>query len=208
MKKKTRFRMLFTGPAFLGAFFLSGCATSTPPGSARAAVQRPAAEQIRWPAEYAPEQAAFFVHNQIEIEAPVEIVWDIITNVAAWSDWYSGASDVVVPSPDGRVRPGDVVSWKTMGLKFDSHVKEFEPPYRFAWESRKSVIQGYHAWLIGPTENGVRVITDESFQGFLADMQRVFQPNKLHGLHQEFLEQLKVLAEARAAAEGGMMLNR
>jgi uncharacterized protein YndB with AHSA1/START domain len=177
---------------------LTGCVTSTPRGSAERAALRPAAEQIRWPAAYTPGRTAFFVHNQIDIQAPPKVVWDIITDVQAWPEWYVGATNLTVRSPDQRVGPGITVSWRTMGLNFDSVVKEFEPPHRFAWESRKAVIQGYHAWLIIPTETGSRVITDESFTGFLAYMQRTFIPNKLHRLHQTFLEELKLKAEAEA----------
>ncbi|MCC5841491.1 MAG: SRPBCC domain-containing protein [Opitutales bacterium] len=186
-------------PALTALLFV-GCATSTPRGSAQAVALRPPEEQIRWPAEYTPGQSAFFVHNQIDIAAPPEAVWDILTDVQAWPEWYVGATDLAVRSPDQLMGPDVVVSWRTMGLKFDSEVREWEPPTRFAWESRKSVIQGYHAWLIVPTETGSRLITDESFNGFLAYMQRTFIPNKLHGLHQIFLEELKIKAEAQVAA--------
>ena len=84
-----------------------------------------------------------------------------------------------------------------MGLKLDSRVSEFEPPTRLAWESRKRVIQGYHAWLIIPTDEGCTVISDESFHGFLGYMQGTFVPNKLHNLHEVFLEELKKIAEAK-----------
>lgn len=186
--------------AVCSSLLLTGCVTSTPKGSARLALKRPPAEQIHWPAEYDPAKSAFFVHNQIDISAPPEVVWDIITDVAAWPEWYSGAANVsILHLVDGRVGPDSVVSWRTMGLNFDSVVREFEPPTRFAWESRKAVIRGYHAWLIIPTEKGCRVITDESFRGPLAVMQGTFLPNKLHGLHQEFLETLKIKAEVPAA---------
>lgn len=187
--------LLLAGAALLG----SGCATSTPRSSAQAAALRPPEEQIRWPGDYSPDQAAFFVHNQIDIAAPPEVVWAIITDVKRWPEWYEGATNLTVRSPDEEVGPDVVVAWRTMGLNFESQVQEFEPPYRFAWESRKRVIRGYHAWLIIPTEEGSRVITDESFHGFLAYMQRTFIPNKLYRLHQDFLEGVKVQAEAQLA---------
>lgn len=190
----------FTLLSVCSSLLFTGCVTSTPKGSARLASKRPPEEQIRWPAEYDPAKAAFFVHNQIDISAPPQVVWDIITDVSAWPEWYSGAANVSILRPvDGRVGPDSVVSWRTMGLNFDSVVKEFEPPNRFAWDSRKAVIRGYHAWLIIPTAEGCRVITDESFRGPLAIMQGTFIPNKLHRLHQEFLETLKVKAEAQAS---------
>lgn len=184
-----------------GSLLLTGCATSFPRGSAQLATQRPPAESIRWPAAYDPAKAAFFVHNRIDIQAPPEVVWDILVHVEDWPNWYAGATDLTVNQGDrGRVTAGSMVRWKTMGLKFDSYVREFEPPARFAWESRKAVIQGYHAWLLIPAAGGTRVITDESFNGFLAYMQGTFIPKKLHGLHQTFLEELKRKAEARVAA--------
>lgn len=106
--------------AVCSSLLLTGCVTSTPKGSARLALKWPPAEQIHWPAEYDPAKSAFFVHNQIDISAPPEVVWDIIT--------------------------------------------------------------------------------DESFRGPLAVMQGTFLPNKLHGLHQEFLETLKIKAEVPAAS--------
>ncbi len=181
----------------------SGCATSMPRGSAALSAVRPPEEKINWPAEYDPARAVFFVHNQIDIKAPPEVVWDIMIDVRAWPEWYVGATNLTVRSPDERIGPGVVVSWRTMGLDFDSKVAEFTPPTRFAWESRKAVIRGYHAWLIIPTAGGCRVITDETFNGFLAYMQRMFIPGKLHGLHQTFLEELKKKAEARASTSAG-----
>jgi uncharacterized protein YndB with AHSA1/START domain len=187
--------------ALAGSLLLTGCATSFPRGSAQLATQRGTAESIRWPETYDPAKAAFFVHNQIDIQAPPAVVWDILVHVEDWPNWYAGATDLTVNNgKNGRVTAGSMVRWETMGLKFDSYVREFEPPARFAWESRKAVIQGYHAWLLIPAAEGTRVITDESFNGFLACMQGAFIPKKLHGLHQSFLEELKRKAEARIAA--------
>ncbi|NJM36592.1 MAG: hypothetical protein HC845_01250 [Akkermansiaceae bacterium] len=82
-------------------------------------------------------------------------------------------------------------------MNWKSQVKEFIPNQRLATESRKTVIQGYHAWLIIPKSGGCKVITDESFRGPLGRLQGTFIPNKLHRLHQTFLEELKKKAEAK-----------
>ncbi len=82
-----------------------------------------------------------------------------------------------------------------MGLNFNSSITEFVPPYRLSWESRKSSIQGYHAWLIIPTDEGSRLITQESQNGWLASLEKVFQPNKLERLHDEWLQAMKTKAE-------------
>ncbi|MDJ0709005.1 MAG: SRPBCC domain-containing protein [Woeseiaceae bacterium] len=157
---------------------------------------------IHWPDEYAPESAGFFVHNRIDINAPPEVVWEILIQAETWPDWYEGASDVEIIGGSSTLEEGSVFTWKTMGLNFESTVTEFHPPTRLSWESRKRVIRGYHAWLVIPTEFGSTVITDESQHGFLTYMQRLFVPNKLRRLHDVWLAEIKVKAEAAVKKKG------
>ena len=153
---------------------------------------------INWPEDYAPNSASFFVHNRIDINAPPEVVWDILIQAESWPDWYEGASDVEITGGSSTIESGSVFTWKTMGLNFSSTVTEFQPPTRLSWESRRSIIRGYHAWLIIPTEFGSTVITDESQHGFLTYMQRIFVPNKLRRLHDVWLAEIKAKAESAA----------
>lgn len=172
--------------------FLPGCTTMQTPTTSK----NPA-ENIRWPAAYEPSKAAFYISNEINIAAPPEVVWEILVQAEQWPDWYVGATDVKIrDSEDGVLRADSVMNWRTMDMTFESEVKEFEPPYRLAWESRKAVIQGYHAWILIRTKDGTRVVTDESFHGFLGVMQRLFLPNRLRRLHDIFLQELKIKAEA------------
>jgi uncharacterized membrane protein len=179
---------------------LVSCATSTPKGSAKQALTRPLEERITWPEKYRPDRAQFFVHNEITMAAPAKVIWEILLDAEAWPQWYRGAKEVkIIKGGSQKISANSVVHWKTMGMYFDSEVREFQPYRRLAWESRKAVIQGYHAWLILPQPDGsCKVITEESFQGPLGRLQGIFIPNKLHGLHQEFLEGLKVKTEAQA----------
>ncbi len=152
---------------------------------------------IRWPARYEPKKATFFVSNQIDIAASPQEVWDVLINVDSWPEWYAGARNLqLTSSMSGKLAPDAVLSWNIMDLDFISTVKEFEPPYRLSWESRKSTIQGYHTWILIPTDQGTRVVTDESQFGILAWLQGIFIPNKLSKLHDASLAAIKVRAEA------------
>ncbi len=154
------------------------------------------ADAIRWPARYEPKKATFFVSNQIDVAAPPQHVWDILINVDSWPEWYAGASNLHLQSDTpGKLALNARLSWTIMDLDFVSTVKEFEPPYRLSWESRKSTIQGYHAWLLIPTDTGTRVVTDESQFGILAWLQGIFVPTKLSRLHDASLAKIKQRAE-------------
>ncbi len=191
-----RVRRALAGASLFG--LLGGCASVEPVGSAEnPLVERGVGEnEINWPLGYKPEEATFFVHNEIEIEAPPQRVWDILVQAQAWPSWYEGASDVkVIGSDDGVLRADQAFTWRTMDMEFTSKIKEFKAPTRLSWESRKTLIQGYHAWLIIPSGEGCRVITDESQHGFLASMQGIFIPNKLRRLHDVWLAGIKKKAE-------------
>ena len=164
------------------------------------AESRPASDQIYWPEAYLPDEAGFFVHNEIEIQAEPEVVWQILIRAETWPEWYEGAGAVKITSgQNGVLEAGSQFSWRTMGQDFVSTIEEFEAPYRLSWESYKKSIQGYHAWLIIPTQDGCKVITSETQHGFLTTMQKLFLPNKLRKLHDIWLKEIKRKAENRTS---------
>lgn len=164
------------------------------------AASRSLPEQITWPTAYDPDEAVFFVHNRIDIDAPPEVVWEVLIQAETWPDWYVGAADVAVQDGSGVLSDGAVFTWTTMGLDFTSTATEFTPPHRLSWESEKDVIQGLHGWLLIPTATGCTLVTDESQKGSLAKLEKVFQPRKLRRLHDVWLAEIKQKSEARVAA--------
>lgn len=154
------------------------------------------AEKINWPTAYEPSQSKFYVHNEIEIEAKPEVVWGFLIDALQWESWYEGAKHVSFIHPDDTVLTAQsAFRWKTMGLKFESTIKQFEPHRVLAWESKKKSIQGYHVWLIIPTARGCTVITDESQNGWLTSLEKIFQGKKLKRQHDHWLAELKKKSE-------------
>jgi uncharacterized protein YndB with AHSA1/START domain len=153
-------------------------------------------KEITWPEGFHPKESKFYVENEIEINASPEIVWSILIEAESWPNWYGGAKDVKVTGKNSPNLSQDArLSWKTMGIKFDSEVKEFESNQRIAWLSDKKSIQGYHIWVITPTKNGCHVLTAETQNGWLTFFEKTFQPKKLHRLHDIWLAELKQKAE-------------
>lgn len=154
------------------------------------------AEKIYWPSGYEPGISKFYVHNEIVINAPPDVVWKHLIDALQWETWYTGASEVSFVNPaDTVLHTNAVFKWKTMGLTFTSTIKQFEHNRLLAWESKKKSIQGYHVWLIVPTANGCKVITDESQNGWLTFFEKLFQGKKLEKLHAIWLTALKNKAE-------------
>ena len=184
---------------------VAACSTVPPVGQqGNEILNQEKATHINWPKEYQPEKATFRVSNQIEVSAPPETVWNILVKAEEWPKWYEGAFDVeILQSDTNTLGPKSSFNWNTMGLDFTSEIKEFRPPYRLSWESHRSIIQGYHAWLIVPTAKGSKVITEESQFGLLAYLQPIFVPNKLHRLHDIWLTELKRKAEKLAEKSEG-----
>ncbi|MEL6950024.1 MAG: SRPBCC domain-containing protein [Pseudomonadota bacterium] len=175
---------------------LPGCASI----GDRVAAAKAAPGEINWPEKYEPEQATFFVHHQIDIAAPPQVVWEVLIEAETWPTWYEGATNVSVRGNSEILEADSVFQWRTMGLNFESRIAEFEPPTRLSWESNHRFIDGYHAWLILPSATGTTLVTDESMAGFLAYMQLIFQPNRLNRWHENWLRQIKARSESRAAA--------
>lgn len=158
----------------------------------------PYSQKINWPENYEPFNTSFFVHNETDIQASPQVVWSILIDAEEWPQWYQGAKNVVIMGDSTkRLHQDAVFTWNTMGLDFTSTVKEFVAPYRLSWESRKKSINGYHAWLILPTKEGCKLVTDESQYGWLTLMQKSFIPNKLRKLHDTWLLEIKNKAESK-----------
>lgn len=158
--------------------------------------QQSSLEKINWPANYEPAKSKFYVHNEIEINATPEKVWGYLIDALQWETWYVGAKNVSFLNQNDKFLTKETVfRWQTMGLQFESTIKEFEPNRLLAWESNKKQIQGYHVWLIVPTSNGCKVITDESQNGWLTFFEKTFQGKKLKRLHDVWLLELKKKSE-------------
>lgn len=153
-------------------------------------------EKINWPSAYEPSKSKFYVHNEIEINAQPEVVWYFLIDALKWQSWYKRAKDVsFITKADTVINANSIFKWETMGMEFESTIKQFETNRLLAWESKKKSIQGFHVWLIVPTDKGCKVVTDESQNGWLTFFEKTFQGRKLKKLHDVWLVELKKKSE-------------
>lgn len=90
MKVKKLSHLISTAAMLTIAILLCGCY------STKKSVERslPYSTQMSWPEEYKPEESKFFVHNEIDIIAAPQVVWDILMQAETWPVWYEGAKNV------------------------------------------------------------------------------------------------------------------
>ncbi|MGK5683701.1 SRPBCC family protein [Actinoplanes sp. URMC 104] len=106
--------------------------------------------------------APVIVRDEIRVDAPVDVVWRLHTDVGGWTRWRD---DVPVARLDGPFTTGAVFHWETGGLSIDSTVLAVEPERRTVWGGPAAGIEGRHVWTFEPDGDGTRVVTEESWAG-------------------------------------------
>lgn len=154
--------------------------------------------QIRWPQKFEPGRAPIHVRNELAIAAAAPVAWAWLIKAVRWPQWYANSHNVRVEGGGTDLGPGMEFRWRTFGVSLVSHVTEFEPGERIAWEARGLGVLAYHAWVIAPAPGGgCVVLTEETQYGFLARLGAIVMPRRMHRQHQVWLEAL-----ARQAASG------
>jgi uncharacterized protein YndB with AHSA1/START domain len=98
----------------------------------------------------------------ITINAPIEAVWKLHTEVAGWPDWNS---DIVRAALNGPVATGTVFHWETLGLAISSTIGEVVPLRKLAWSGVAGDVLGIHVWTFSSDKEGTHVFTEESLEG-------------------------------------------
>ena len=106
-----------------------------------------------------------FASAEIMINAPIEKVWKIQTNLSEWKSWNSDIQSMQVI---GEVGSGTKFIWKAGGITIESEIIEYQPNSKIAWKGKTFGINAHHVWQFTKTEDGTRVYTEEKFTGFLA----------------------------------------
>lgn len=124
---------------------------------------------------------------EIFIPFPIEIVWDVQTNISEWSSWNKDVNHVKVNEP---ISIGSSFRWKAKGLKIISTIKEIDPQTKLTWTGRMLGIRAIHSWTFEKKEGGVLVRTEESFEGFIVKITPYFFRKMLQKSLQSSLDAL------------------
>jgi uncharacterized protein YndB with AHSA1/START domain len=116
-----------------------------------------------------PRDAPVIASSEATIDAPAEIVWDVLADLEHWPEWNPNVKSVEV---DGPVAPGTVFRWKAGPSKITSTLRSVERPSEIGWTGKTLGARAVHAWSFESRGDGTVVRTTESFEGLVP---RVFR---------------------------------
>ena len=160
-------------------------------------------DKTKWPAQYDPKISAIYALNDIDVKAPPEVVWRLLVDAEHWSSYFPPEDQVKI-LVDSELALGTKWTRVTVGFPMSLVVTEFEPFRRLAWATTvngdETGSSAYHGWVITPTDGGCHVLTEETQQGafFLEELGRK-NPGALYRYHQDWVEKLAHVAEAKVA---------
>jgi len=131
---------------------------------------------------------------EIIIEAPVETVWGVLSDLDGWPSWNKGVSKIHVSGP---VRAGTSFEWMAGGAKIKSRLEEVTAPKKIAWSGKMFGIRAIHVWELEGQAYGTKVHTEESFEGPVARLFRGFARRTLARALDQSTQALKAEAESR-----------
>lgn len=189
MNLSTAFRVLPV-LASLASLAIAGCASTAPAESASPiAVDAPA---LKLDGERYLEYRV-----GVQISAPPQVVWGLLTDAAAYPSWNS-----TVTSIDGSIALGETIALKAKidpKRTFKLEVSTFTPNEVLVWEDGGKAFKGVRTFVLTPTGDGTTQVTmaevlTGSMMGMIEGKLPDFRPS-----FDTFAADLKRAAEAQAA---------
>jgi hypothetical protein len=138
------------------------------------------------------------IRETILIHASMKKVWDTFTDLTCWKNWNTVIEDV--KSEESYLVDGKVIKCCfrpfLFPVKVRIRIEEAVPYERVVWSARKKGLFAFHEFLFEEHENGVLVISKETFSGLLTAGSGFLLPMKrMRSLTKTFLKELKRAAD-------------
>ena len=132
---------------------------------------------------------------EIDVAAPVETVWRVLTDLERWPSWNP---DVTSMSVDGPLAEGTVFRWKAGPRTIVSTIEYVDPPHAVAWSGRTLGVKATHVWRFEQEGDTTHVRTEEALKGLVARVLRRSLQKTLDKALEDGLRNLKAQAERTA----------
>ena len=136
------------------------------------------------------------IHTQIEIAAPAQAIWDVLTDFAHWPEW-----NLAIPRARTTMRAGApidiVVSIRGAKLPLTASLHRVMPPWELRWRGGiRGVFTADHGFRIEPIGQDLcRFVHDENFDGFVSPLLGRILVIALQSSYERMNEALKARVE-------------
>jgi hypothetical protein len=134
--------------------------------------------------------------GEIEVSAPPEIVWSVLTDIATWPRWNP---DVKTASMEGSLASGTQFRWKAGPGTITSTLQSVEPHHRIEWTGTTFGINAIHVHRLERQDGNTIVSSAESWDGLPVRLLRRSLTKALQKAIDSGLSHLKNEAERQAA---------
>jgi len=135
------------------------------------------------------ENASIRDRQSVIVNATVQRVWDVLTNINEWPKWNS---EIKVAVCD-KVELDAEFEWSLKGTHLHSHFQLVEEPNLLAWTGKSKMIKAIHVWNLEAADDQTIVTVEESIEGFLLPIFN--RQSKLHDNLVHWIAALKEEAE-------------
>ncbi|MDY0104448.1 MAG: SRPBCC family protein [Lentimicrobium sp.] len=132
--------------------------------------------------------------HQMEIDAPIDTVWNILTDIRNWPEWQKAVTETAV---HGEIKEGTPFSWKAGGLSFKSKIHTDNPRSMFGWTGNTFGASAIHNWTFTEKDNKTMVKVEESLQGVFPRLFRKYFQRNLDAGVTTNLQELKAASEEK-----------
>ena len=91
--------------------------------------------KVIWPKQYHPRVSAIYALNDIDMNAPAEIVWKLLVDARDWSSYFPAENQIELPRDEPKLALGTRFRWVTVGFPMSLIVTEWVPNRRLAWST-------------------------------------------------------------------------
>ena len=139
------------------------------------------------------------VEERILINADLEKIWTVFTDLTCWNNWNSVIRDACCD--DQCLAHGTVLTccFRPFSLPVSAQIKveKIIPNESVRWSVRKKGFLAHHEFLFQRQEQGILVISRETFSGLFVRLFGFLLPEKkMRALTTTFLKDLKMASES------------
>ena len=146
--------------------------------------------------------APVIARHEIVINAPLDTVWRLQTDVNNWPAWQT---DITAARLDGPFEPGNSFTWTSYGFTVTSTIYAVAERARTLWGGAAQGIMGTHEWVYTQTPTGTHVATHESFSGQPVQADATGMQSVLDKSLTDWLGHLKTTAESTSPLQAGIV---